>query len=154
MGNRLAHMGVGKGIRRPFPRMRVGGGEAWNTSDFGRGPPKCGGCQRGVAEFRRSVRFRGVPRPPFVWSVVSHSHPPQLGVGEKGRSAQKISGDLEEIRQNMDDTSSGWPNVGVPSVPVECRGVLWGSDDPFVWSSDSHPPFPIGRLGKKGVLES
>ena len=38
-----------------------------------------------------SVTFRGVPRRPFVWSVVSHFPLSHLGVGEKGgRRAHKI----------------------------------------------------------------
>ena len=53
---------------------------------LGRNPPSYGARQGGVSEFRRSVRFRGVPRRarrPFVCSVVSYfSAFPNLVLGK------------------------------------------------------------------------
>ena len=48
-----------------FGRWEIGASGAKNIREFGRNPGKYGGFQCGIAKFRRSVAFRGVPRRPL-----------------------------------------------------------------------------------------
>ena len=115
-------------VSYPLPNWALGKGvsSARKIRKFGRNPPKYGGFQGGLAKFRLSVTFRGVPRctaaPLYLFG--SFAFPlTQLSVGTGWCPARKILGNLGEIRQNMADSRAVWLNLGVPSRSLAFRGA-------------------------------
>ena len=138
----LTQFGVGKGAS-----------VAKNIRKSGTNPPKFGGSQGGLVEFRPPVTFRSVPWGPaaFLYAFGSFVFPtsPNWVLG-MGCPAPKILGNLrggdpKKVGVFLGGFAKFRRSVALRDVP------LWSTVCIFAFGSFALPPRPIGRWGRGGT---